>query len=100
MSDRATFGNELMTGYISGSNNPLSRLSVRSLTDLGYIVNVNNAESYSRPGSGRRLRGSKGENGEVTNIGVRKRLHGDSLRQHTNRNLTIVPIYDLYPGDD
>jgi hypothetical protein len=32
--------NELMTGYINNGSNPLSQLTVRSLQDLGYIVNV------------------------------------------------------------
>src|SRR5918994_30684 len=32
------FGNELMTGFLSGSLRPLSRLTIASLEDLGYQV--------------------------------------------------------------
>ncbi|HEU4800399.1 MAG TPA: leishmanolysin-related zinc metalloendopeptidase [Gemmatimonadales bacterium] len=34
----STFDSELMTGYIGGTNNPLTRMTARSLTDLGYVV--------------------------------------------------------------
>lgn len=44
----ATFDHELMTGFIEaqGINNPLSRLSVASLWDLGYLANLDGADSY------------------------------------------------------
>ena len=32
------FENELMTGFIGGNYNPLSRITARSLIDLGYVV--------------------------------------------------------------
>ena len=35
----SVFGNELMTGYLNGGANPLSRVTVGSLADLGYQVN-------------------------------------------------------------
>ena len=39
--------NELMTGWLnSGVANPLSLLTVRSLTDLGYTVNTGAADSF------------------------------------------------------
>jgi hypothetical protein len=39
--------NELMTGYLnSGVANPLSLLTARSLTDLGYTVNTGAADSF------------------------------------------------------
>ncbi len=39
--------NELMTGYLnSGVANPLSLLTVRSLTDMGYTVNTGAADSF------------------------------------------------------
>ena len=41
-------GNELMTGwYNSGQSNPLSRLTVASLADLGYQVNMSAADAFS-----------------------------------------------------
>lgn len=46
----ATFGNELMTGFISGNSNPLSRLTISSLRDLGYTVNYAAADFYALPG--------------------------------------------------
>lgn len=43
------FKNELMSGYIAGVGNPLSKLTVASLMDLGYQVDMNKAEPYSLP---------------------------------------------------
>lgn len=45
----SVFRNELMSGYIASPNNPLSRLTVASLKDLGYVVDLNAAEPYSLP---------------------------------------------------
>ncbi|HEX2206936.1 MAG TPA: Ig-like domain-containing protein [Longimicrobium sp.] len=38
--------NELMTGYLDVGSNPLSQLSVRSLADMGYTVNVAGADFF------------------------------------------------------
>ncbi|PSN20447.1 hypothetical protein C7271_02215 [filamentous cyanobacterium CCP5] len=43
------FGNELMTGFLNPGNNPLSRLTIASLEDLGYAVNYSAAASYALP---------------------------------------------------
>jgi hypothetical protein len=45
----SVFKNELMSGFISEAANPLSRLTVASLQDLGYRVNAAAAELYSLP---------------------------------------------------
>jgi len=45
----SVFGNELMTGFISGAGNPLSLLTVRSLVDQGYVVNNAAADGYALP---------------------------------------------------
>lgn len=46
-----TLDNELMTGFINGGRpNPLSAITVGSLEDMGYVVDFNEAESYSLPG--------------------------------------------------
>jgi len=45
----SVFKNELMSGYIAAPGNPLSRLTVASLLDLGYVVNLAAAEPYSLP---------------------------------------------------
>lgn len=43
----SVFGSELMTGYVGpGTNLPLSRLTIASLADLGYQVNMNAADPY------------------------------------------------------
>jgi hypothetical protein len=39
-------GTELMTGYLSNVSNPLSALTVRSLADLGYTVDVNAGDAF------------------------------------------------------
>jgi len=43
------FGNELMTGFVAGAPNPLSRVTVGSLNDLGYVVDLSKAEAYALP---------------------------------------------------
>lgn len=45
------FGNELMTGFINQGVNPISRLTIASLADLGYQVNLNVADPYTLPSS-------------------------------------------------
>jgi hypothetical protein len=43
------FNNELMTGFVDSPPNPMSRLTVASLKDMGYQVDVNAAEAYGLP---------------------------------------------------
>lgn len=43
----SVFGNELMTGFLDGGINPLSRVSVASMADLGYTVNLDGADAFS-----------------------------------------------------
>lgn len=43
------FRNELMSGFIANPNNPISRVTVAGLADLGYVVDINAAEPYSLP---------------------------------------------------
>lgn len=43
----STFANELMTGFVSLSSNPLSTVTIASLADLGYAVDLNQAEAYT-----------------------------------------------------
>lgn len=42
-----TFGNEVMTGYVDYGVDPLSAMTVASLADLGYQVDITQADSYS-----------------------------------------------------
>ncbi|MGD1942506.1 MAG: proprotein convertase P-domain-containing protein [Leptolyngbyaceae cyanobacterium] len=43
------FGSELMTGFLNPAVNPLSRLTIASLEDLGYVVNYDAADPYGLP---------------------------------------------------
>jgi hypothetical protein len=45
----SVFNNELMTGFVDVPPNPMSRLTVASLQDMGYQVDVNAAEAYGLP---------------------------------------------------
>jgi len=42
----SVFGSELMTGYLSGSAQPLSRTTIASLADLGYTVDLEAADPF------------------------------------------------------
>jgi hypothetical protein len=43
------FGKELMTGFLNSGTNPLSRLTIASLRDLGYGVSYATANPYQLP---------------------------------------------------
>ncbi|MCV3271995.1 leishmanolysin [Roseobacter sinensis] len=43
------FGDELLTGFLSGANRPISRLSIASFQDLGYEVDLGAADDYTLP---------------------------------------------------
>lgn len=43
----SSFNNELMTGSINTSPNPLSAITIASLTDMGYTVNTLDNDTYS-----------------------------------------------------
>jgi hypothetical protein len=46
----SVFDNELMTGFLNSGRNPLSRMSIASLKDLGYpAVRLSAADPYSLP---------------------------------------------------
>lgn len=52
--DEAIFDNELMSGYLNGgTQNPISRVTVGALADMGYQVNMNAADAYTAPRSAR-----------------------------------------------
>jgi hypothetical protein len=53
----STFVNELMTGFINSGTNPLSAMTIRSLEDLGYTVDVAAADPYGIPGGSLRASG-------------------------------------------
>ncbi len=41
----SVLANELMTGFVNAGSNPLSELTIRSLIDLGYVVNPAEADA-------------------------------------------------------
>ncbi|MDI3566253.1 leishmanolysin-related zinc metalloendopeptidase [Bradyrhizobium sp. Arg816] len=43
------FGAELMTGFVNVGGNPMSRVTIASLQDLGYQVNMDAAQPYQLP---------------------------------------------------
>ena len=43
----AVLGTELMTPTIGGGNNPLSRITIESLADLGYRVNLDGVDTFT-----------------------------------------------------
>jgi hypothetical protein len=43
----AVLRNELMTGFLNAGSNPMSVLTIRSLADLGYMVNPGAADPFS-----------------------------------------------------
>jgi hypothetical protein len=47
--DETVFRNEVMTPQIAAAGNPLSRITVGALQDMGYTVNYAAADMYSRP---------------------------------------------------
>jgi subtilisin-like proprotein convertase family protein len=45
----SVFGNELMTGFLDAGTNPISRMTIAALQDMGYEVNLNAADPYALP---------------------------------------------------
>lgn len=60
----STFRTELMTGWINAGANPMSTLTIGSLRDLGYAVDMGAADGYALPstsGASGRIEGVAGE---------------------------------------
>ncbi|MEZ5774975.1 MAG: leishmanolysin-related zinc metalloendopeptidase [Hyphomicrobiaceae bacterium] len=67
--EESIFDNELMTGYLGGSRpgNPISRLTIATLQDIGYTVNYSAADAYALPGGASDdFAGDTGTTGVVT----------------------------------
>ena len=67
----AVFGNELLTATISTDSRvsqPLSKVTIASLADLGYRVDYTQADSYSLPSTSRSLLRAQSARGEL-NLG-------------------------------
>jgi hypothetical protein len=61
----STFNNEIMTGYINSGSNPISRITIASLADLGYSVNMTAANAYTRPSGTAGLLAGSGSTGSA-----------------------------------
>jgi len=61
----SVFHHELMTGYVDYSSNPLSRVTIASLADMGYHVDLSQADAFSLGGSGFLRRMQAPPQGEV-----------------------------------
>ena len=87
------FRTELMTGFVSapGTPNPLSRMSIGSLGDIGYTVNLSVADAYTVPGS---TASAFAQIREAQGIGAALRIN-DIVREpigtvDTNGRVTLV----------
>jgi hypothetical protein len=70
----SVFGNELMTGFVDAGVNPLSRVTVASMGDLGYTVNLADADPYTLA-PGLRAFSRRGPTIELKNDVLRVPLH-------------------------
>jgi len=97
-----TFGNELMTGYLNNGVNPVSRVTIASLADMGYQVNISRADSYSPPGAGFRAGSSGGSGGgaalrlavaglQSTLVNRLTQLMNSSIAAHSTGTTTPAP---------
>jgi Leishmanolysin len=57
----SVFDNELMTGFLNDGSNPLSRLTIASLADLGYDIDLGAADDYALPSGALQAASSKTE---------------------------------------
>lgn len=51
------FGNEMMSGYVEDKGNPISRVTIGALEDMGYVVDYAAADSYKLPALARAKKG-------------------------------------------
>ena len=56
----SVLGDEIMSPFVSGSVEPLSAITVQSLADLGYSVDVSQADPYRLPPRGSLTRRAPG----------------------------------------
>ncbi len=62
-----TFANELMTGWLNLTN-PASMMTIASLADLGYHVDLAAADSYSLPSAAMRSSGSSSTGADIGTV--------------------------------
>lgn len=47
----SVFGTELMTGWLGPGDNPVSRITIAAMQDMGYRVDYGEADAYALPGA-------------------------------------------------
>lgn len=77
----AIFGNELMTGFLNAGDNPLSRMTIAALEDMGYEVNYDAADAFGLPSALR-----------LAELGV-----GTVMDGHGNHASLFSPYYVVLP---
>jgi len=71
--NEAVFGDELMTGYITGLTQPMSAITVGSLSDLGYDVDLSAADPFGTPALRAPVQ-------SPTDHGLRDEMHAEPIR--------------------
>ncbi len=79
----SVFGSELMTGFLNEGRNPLSRLTIAALEDMGYEVDLAAADAFELPGAL-----------EITLLGA-----GTELGDHGGRGIMLIPPQTVLPAD-
>jgi Leishmanolysin len=100
--DEECMRSELMTGFLNGGLNPLSKISIATLDDLGYTVDYSSAEKYERGNvlssclCNRRALTDTSSHGKAHQLGrslestQRRSLSQDGYRQAVNYGQTIL----------
>ena len=91
----AAYQTELMTGYFYSDVTPMSRITVRCLEDLGYVVDANRSDTFVVPGTNRRLRTQdvRREYGLDALTGPFYRINSTAK---PGKNITILPQHDEF----
>ena len=63
-----SFGNELMSSVLDLGGNPLSRITIASLSDLGYQVDLNQADQFTPSRSSVAVLGPSASGGPAVNL--------------------------------
>ena len=85
--------NELMTGFLDLGANPLSAVTIESMADLGYTVNVGAADPWPTPGSARSaaVAGKRAPSDSIA-APPHTRLHGPRFRVTRSGETYRLPI--------
>jgi hypothetical protein len=79
----SVLGNELMTGFLDAGVNPISRLTVAALQDMGYEINYDAADPFVLPGAL-----------QLAEMGI-----GAERDDHAGHGIMFFPDQDVLPED-